>query len=68
MLPEDFAIIREYLQRRELMTAAAKAELSKQLAQQIKKIIALEKLPQKVTANLFLEAVYLAYQQQSSTY
>lgn len=67
MLPEDFAIIREYLQRRELMTAEAKSELSKQLAQQIKKIIALEKVPQKVTANVFLEAVYLAYQQQSST-
>jgi hypothetical protein len=28
----------------------------------------LEKVPQKVSADLFLEAVYLAYQQQSSTF
>lgn len=68
MLPEDFAVIREYLQRREVMTPKSRTELSKQLAQQIKAIIVLEKLPQKVTADVFLEAVYLAYQQQSSTY
>jgi uncharacterized RDD family membrane protein YckC len=67
MLPEDFAVIREYLQRREVMTTGAKTELSKQLADQIKEIIALDKVPQKVSANVFLEAVYLAYQQQSST-
>ena len=67
MLPEDFAVIREYLQRREVMTSGAKTELSKQLADQIKEIIALDKVPQKVSANVFLEAVYLAYQQQSST-
>lgn len=66
MLPEDFAVIREYLQRRQVMTKEAKIEVSKQLADQIKEIIALEKVPQKVTANIFLEAVYLAYQQQSS--
>lgn len=67
MLPEDFAVIREYLQRRKIMTTEAQAKLSKQLAQQIKSIIALEKVPQKVPADVFLEAVYLAYQQQSST-
>lgn len=66
MLPEDFAVIREYLQRRQLMTKEAKSSLSKQLADQIQEIIYLEKVPQKVTANVFLEAVYLAYQQQSS--
>lgn len=62
--PEDFAVIREYLQRREAMTPQAKAELSRQLAHQVKEVIALEKVPEKVTANVFLEAVYLAYQQQ----
>ena len=65
LLPDDFAVIREYLQRREGMTREAKYELSRRLARQVKDIIALEALPQKVSANVFLEAVYLAYQQQS---
>ena len=64
MLPEDFAVIREYLQRREAMIPNARDELSKQLATQVKQIIRLEKLPAKVDANVFLEAVYEAYQQQ----
>lgn len=66
MLPEDFAVIREYLQRRAAMIPAARAELSRQLAHQSKDVIALEKVPKGVTANQFLEAVYLAYQRQSS--
>lgn len=64
LLPEDFAVIREYLQRREAMIPNARNELSKQLATQVKQIIGLEKLPTKVDANVFLEAVYQAYQQQ----
>ena len=68
LLPEDFAVIREYLQRRQAMTSEAKTELSRQLAHQVKEVIGLEKVPQKVTANVFLEAVYLAYQQQSSSF
>jgi uncharacterized RDD family membrane protein YckC len=64
--PEDFAVIRDYLQRRSSMLPDARAELSRKLAHQVKDIIALETVPQKTTANLFLEAVYLAYQQQSS--
>ncbi|MGK7877502.1 MAG: RDD family protein [Xenococcaceae cyanobacterium] len=67
LLPEDFAVIREYLQRREGMIPQARIDLSRQLAHQVKEIIALEKVPQGVTPTLFLEAVYLAYQQQSST-
>ena len=63
LLPDDFAVIREYLQRREAMTPEAKYELSRRLARQIKDIIALEALPKKITANVFLESVYLAYQQ-----
>lgn len=66
MLPEDFAVIREYLQRRAVMLPEARAELSRQLAHQIKDVIVLEKVPKGVTANQFLEAVYLAYQRQSS--
>jgi len=64
LLPEDFAVVREYLQRREVMIPNARNELSKQLATQVKEIIGLGKLPTKVDANLFLEAVYQAYQQQ----
>jgi uncharacterized RDD family membrane protein YckC len=64
LLPEDFAVIREYLHRREAMIPNARNKLSKQLATQVKQIICLEKLPTKVDANLFLEAVYEAYQQQ----
>jgi uncharacterized RDD family membrane protein YckC len=64
LLPEDFAVIREYLQRREAMIPNARNDLSKQLATQVKQIIGLEKLPTKVDANVFLEAVYQAYQQQ----
>ncbi|MGK7918102.1 MAG: RDD family protein [Prochloraceae cyanobacterium] len=67
LLPEDFAVIRDYLQRRGGMIPRAKIELSRELANQIKQIIALENIPKGVTPNIFLEAVYLAYQTQSST-
>ncbi len=66
LLPDDFAAIREYLQRQQAMAPKAKAELSLQLARQVRGIIALEKLPAGLTPDVFLEAVYLAYQQQSS--
>jgi len=39
LLPEDFAVIREYLQRREGMIPKARNEVSKQLATQVKEII-----------------------------
>ncbi len=64
--PEDFAVIREYLQRRDGMLTQAKHELSRKLAYQVKNIIALEDVPEGITANIFLEAVYLAYQQRFS--
>jgi uncharacterized RDD family membrane protein YckC len=64
LLPEDFAVIREYLQRRNEMMTQARKDVSLQLAHQVKKIIGLEKVPPGVNPNLFLEAVYLAYQKQ----
>lgn len=64
LLPDDFAIICEYLQRRQGMASKARAQLSLQLAKQAKNIIALEKLPEAVIPDVFLEAVYLAYQQE----
>jgi uncharacterized RDD family membrane protein YckC len=64
LLPEDFAIIREYLQRREGMLVQGRRELSVKLAHQAKSLIKLEDIPDGTSANIFLEAVYLAYQQQ----
>ncbi|MBN3869220.1 RDD family protein [Nostoc sp. JL33] len=62
LLPDDFAVIREYLQRRGAMSLKAKASLSLKLAEQVLAIINLEKLPEGVTPDVFLEAVYLVYQ------
>jgi hypothetical protein len=64
LLPDDFAVIREYLQRRKIMQQDAKLQLSRNLANQIRDIIELDHIPSGVTADLFLEAVYLAYQQK----
>lgn len=65
LLPDDFATLREYLQRRTAMTQAARRELSVQLASQLKEIVALEKLPrEQLPAEQFLEAIYVAYQKQ----
>jgi uncharacterized RDD family membrane protein YckC len=63
LMPDDFAVIREYLQRRAAMSLKAKASLSLKLAQQVVAIINLEKLPEAVTPDVFLEAVYLGYKQ-----
>lgn len=64
LLPEDFTIIRAYLQRRSLMETEARAKKSRELARQVRDIIMLEMVPEGVTANQFLEAVYWAYQEQ----
>jgi len=64
LLPDEFATIRDYLQRREKMTPKAKKDISLQLANQTKAIIGLDKLPTPIETDVFLEAVYLAYQQQ----
>ena len=66
LLPDDFAAIREYLQRRQIMAPKARTDLSLQMARQVRKIIDLENLPEGLTPDVFLEAVYIAYQQQSS--
>ncbi|MBD2384470.1 RDD family protein [Cylindrospermum sp. FACHB-282] len=63
LLPDDFAIIREYLGRRSAMASKARALLSLKLSQQVQAIINLENLPVDVTSDVFLEAIYLAYQQ-----
>ena len=64
----DFAVIREYLQRRSYMAADARTTLSLDLARNIRSIIQLETIPQGLTSDHFLEAVYLAYQEQFPAY
>jgi uncharacterized RDD family membrane protein YckC len=68
LLPDDFAVIREYLQRRPFMSQSARRELSLKLAREIRSIIKLEEIPQGLNSDEFLEAVYLAYQQQFPAY
>ena len=63
LLPEDFATIRDYLQRRKMMILKYQHQLSRKLAHQTKEIIRLENIPENYSNNQFLEAIYLAYQQ-----
>ncbi|VEP11506.1 putative membrane protein/domain protein [Hyella patelloides LEGE 07179] len=59
--PENFAVIRNYLQRRDMMSSKAHKEVARKLALQVKEIIHLEEIPEGTTARLFLEAIYLGY-------
>jgi uncharacterized RDD family membrane protein YckC len=61
LLPDDFAIIREYLLRRHGMSAKARASLSAKLTQQVQAIIDLQTIPADISDDVFLEAIYLAY-------
>ena len=63
LLPDDFAIVKEYLERRSHMGAAARSRFSAQLAEQMKATIGTASIPWEHGADQFLEAVYLAYQQ-----
>ena len=65
LLPDDFAVVREYLRRRSLMSPSAKTDTSLRLARQVKDVLYLDTLPFDMKPDLFLEGVYLAYQQQS---
>jgi uncharacterized RDD family membrane protein YckC len=65
LLPDDFATLRAYLLRRQVLTTAARKQLSVQLAQQLQAMIELSELPQaEMPAEQFLEAIYVAYQRQ----
>ena len=60
--PENFTILGDYLTRRNSMSKLARNEIARKLGFQIQNIIKLETIPEDTTANLFIEAVYLAYQ------
>jgi uncharacterized RDD family membrane protein YckC len=66
LLPDDFGVVREYLRRRSGLDPSAKKSTGLNLARQVRGILNLEQLPFEMTADEFLEGVYLAYQQQSS--
>ncbi|RUT02809.1 hypothetical protein DSM106972_057290 [Dulcicalothrix desertica PCC 7102] len=65
MLPDDFAVIREYLVRRHIMSKQARAALAIELTQQVQSIIQLNNLPDGISPDTFLEGIYLAYQKTS---
>ncbi|QKD83893.1 RDD family protein [Thermoleptolyngbya sichuanensis A183] len=58
--PDDLAVIREYLDRRKDLTRKARHDLSLTLACQVRSRIQLEAIPDGLTSDEFLEAVYLA--------
>ena len=66
LLPEDFATIRDFLQRRQNMMLEYQHQLSRKLAEQVKEIIMLEDVPEGYSNSQFLEAIYLTYQQDNS--
>lgn len=61
--PDDFATVREFLQRRQAMSPKAKILVSDQLARRFKNQLVIETLPTEMTTDTFLEALYSAYQQ-----
>ncbi|AFY46487.1 putative membrane protein/domain protein [Nostoc sp. PCC 7524] len=61
LLPDDFAVISEYLKRRSAMSHKARNALALKLAQQLQAILNIQQLPEKVSPDVLLEAVYLAY-------
>jgi uncharacterized RDD family membrane protein YckC len=65
LLPDDFAVIREYLLRRGVMSPRPRQELASQLTKDAKDIIKLEVLPVSITPDVFIEALYLAYKDTS---
>ncbi|UBF24427.1 RDD family protein [Kovacikia minuta CCNUW1] len=66
LLPDDFVVIRTYLERRATLAPDARKELSLKLARQLRTLINLETIPPNTVSDHFLEAVYLAYQHQDS--
>ena len=65
--PENFTILGDYLNRRNSMSKLARNEIARKLGSQIQNILKLENIPEDTTANLFIEAVYLAYQQHEQS-
>jgi uncharacterized RDD family membrane protein YckC len=65
LIPDDYAVVREYLTRRTKMATKARNDKSLELARQLRLLIKLEEIPTGTTSDQFLEAVYVAYQEFS---
>jgi uncharacterized RDD family membrane protein YckC len=65
--PDDFATIRDFLQRRSTLTSKAREQVSGQLARRFRDQLELESLPTEMTTLTFLEALYWGYQQQKDS-
>jgi uncharacterized RDD family membrane protein YckC len=66
LLPEDFATIRDFLQRRKNIMLEYQHQLSRKLAEQVREIILLDNVPEGYSNSQFLEAAYLAYQHDNT--
>jgi uncharacterized RDD family membrane protein YckC len=64
LAPDDFATIRDFLQRRPTLNLKAREQVSDQLARRFKDQLELGTLPTEMTTLTFLEALYWGYQQQ----
>ncbi len=64
ILPDDFAVLREYFQRRSAMRPDAVQQLTVKLANEVLGILELQALPPNVGPQLFLEAIYVACQEE----
>ena len=65
LLPDDFATIRDFFQRRTSIMLEYQHQLSRKLAGQVLEIILLEAVPEGYSNSQLLEATYLAYQQDN---
>ncbi|WP_353258961.1 hypothetical protein [Prochlorothrix hollandica] len=61
----DCQEIKAYLLQRSALERDDRKDISLNLARRLKTTIGLEKLPQKMTADLFLEAIYVIYTAQA---
>ncbi len=64
LAPDDFATIRDFLQRRSTLSPQARKQVSDQLARRFRDQLELNSLPTEMTTLTFLEALYWGYQQQ----
>jgi uncharacterized RDD family membrane protein YckC len=65
--PDDFATIRDFLQRRPTLSPKAREQVSDQLARRFRDQLELDSLPTEMTTLTFLEALYWGYQQQKDS-
>jgi uncharacterized RDD family membrane protein YckC len=67
LAPDDFATIRDFLQRRPALSPKAREQVSGQLARRFRDQLELANLPTEMTTLTFLEALYWGYQQQKNS-